>query len=44
MGRGLDQCLATSAIDDYAIDGGEEPFTKMHIVLKSNSDRIATDS
>ena len=26
-----------SAIDDYAKDGGEELFTKMHCILGSNS-------
>ena len=32
------------AIDDYAKDGGEELFTKMHCVLLSNSYRIVKDS
>ena len=31
-------------IDDYAKDGGEELFTKMHCVLLSNSYRIVEDS
>ena len=31
-------------IDDYANDGGEALFTKMHCVLQLNSYRIVMDS
>ena len=31
-------CLETTSIDDYAKDGGEELFTKMHRVLIPNLD------
>ena len=32
------------SIDDYAKDGGEEIFPKMHRALKSNFYRIVKDS
>ena len=32
------------SIDDYAKDGGEELFTKMHCILESNSYRVVKDS
>ena len=35
---------AVNSIDDYAKDGGEELFTKMHRVLSSKSYRIVKDS
>ena len=34
----------SSKEDDYAKDGGEELFAKMHCVLYSNSYRIVKDS
>ena len=42
---GIKQPIATEIfIDDYAKDGGEELFTKMHRVLSSNYYRIVKDS
>ena len=35
---------SSHAMDDFAKDGGEELFTKMHRVLQSNSCRIVKDS
>ena len=32
------------SIDDFAKDGGEELFTKMHCAFKSNSYRIIKES
>ena len=36
--------MGVFSIDDYAKDGGEELFTKMHWVLQSNSYRIVKES
>ena len=38
------ESLKAGVIDDYAKDGGEELFTKIHWVLQSNSYRIFKDS